>query len=152
MLSIQQNGVSINKVFNFKRGDYLVDVGYEVNNNTDTSWQANFYAQFKRDRSIDPSSMEAMGMASYLGGAVTRPTENYFKIDFDDMDEGSFKEQVTGGWAAFLQHYFLGAWVPKAESAHTYNARNAVGPYIIGYYDEALTVAPGTKGETSTSI
>lgn len=152
VLRIQQDGVAINKVYTFQRNNYLVDVGYEVNNNTSENWQANFYAQFKRDRTEDPSQMESMGMASYLGGAVTRPAENYFKIDFDDMDEGSFKEQINGGWAAFLQHYFLGAWVPNADTQHTYNARKAGGQYIVGYYDDALVVAPGTKGETFTSI
>ena len=152
VLSIQKNGVAIDKVFNFKRGLYLVDIGYKVNNTTSESWQANFYAQFKRDRSTDPSSMESMGMNSYLGGAVTRPNENYFKIDFDDMDEGSFKEKVNGGWAAFLQHYFLGAWVPAQEVDHTYSARKAGGQYIVGYHDDALIVAPGTQGETFTSI
>lgn len=152
VLKIQQNGVSIDKVFNFTRGQYLVDLGYRVNNNTATEWQANFYAQFKRDNSSDPSSMESMGMNSYLGGAFTRPAENYFKVDFDDMDEGSFKEKVNGGWAAFLQHYFLGAWVPSAEAEHTYSARKAGGQYIVGYHDNVFTVAPGSQGETFTSI
>jgi len=151
-LSLNQDGVSIVKEFVFKRGDYLVDLGYRINNQTQENWQANFYAQFKRDRSADPSSMEAMGMASYLGAALTKPSERYFKIDFDDMDEGSFKEQVQGGWAAFLQHYFLGAWVPAQDQAHTYNTRKAGGQYIVGYYDEAIVVAPGTQGETFTSI
>jgi YidC/Oxa1 family membrane protein insertase len=152
VLSIQQNGVNIDKVFNFKRGQYLVDLGYRVNNTNMTDWQANFYAQFKRDNSSDPSSMESMGMNSYLGGAFTRPAENYFKVDFDDMDEGKFKEKVTGGWAAFLQHYFLSAWVPSAETEHTYSARKAGGHYIVGYHDSAFTVTGGSQGETFTSI
>ncbi|MFT6154109.1 MAG: YidC/Oxa1 family membrane protein insertase [Bermanella sp.] len=152
VLKIQQDGVSIDKVFNFTRGQYLVDLGYRVNNNTSTQWQANFYAQFKRDNSSDPSSMESMGMNSYLGGAFTRPAENYYKVDFDDMDDGSFKEKMTGGWAAFLQHYFLGAWVPPADAEHTFSARKAGGQYIVGYHDDAFTVAAGSQGETFTSI
>lgn len=151
-LSTTQDGVQINKIFKFQRGNYLVDLGYEVANQSAASWQANFYAQFKRDRSVDPSGMEAMGMASYLGAAVTRPSERYEKIDFDDMDEGSFKEQIQGGWIAFLQHYFLSAWVPSQEAAHTYNTRKAGGQYIVGYYDSALVVEAGQSGSTYTSI
>lgn len=151
-LSIVKNNVAIDKVFKFKRGDYLVDVGYEVNNQSANAWKANFYAQFKRDKSADPSSMESMGMASYLGAAVTRPSERYFKIDFDDMEEARFKETVQGGWAAFLQHYFLSAWVPNADSSHTYNTRKAGNNYIVGYYDEALNVASGEKLSTYTSL
>lgn len=99
-LSTVKNNVAIDKVFKFKRGLYLVDVGYDVNNQSASTWKANFYAQFKRDRSADPSSMESMGMASYLGAAVTRPTERYFKIDFDDIEETRYKETIQGGWAA----------------------------------------------------
>ncbi len=151
-LSIQQDGVLINKVYKFKRNDYLVQLGYEVDNRSQQSWQANFYAQFKRDQSSDPSQMESMGMNSYLGAAVTRPAERYFKIDFDDMDEGAFKEKVTGGWVAFLQHYFLSAWVPSTDAAHTYNVRKAGGHYISGYYDDALVVEAGTQGSTFTGL
>ena len=151
-LSIQQDGVLINKVYKFKRNDYLVQLGYEVDNRSQQSWQANFYAQFKRDQSSDPSQMESMGMNSYLGAAVTRPAERYFKIDFDDMDEGAFKEKVTGGWVAFLQHYFLSAWVPNTDAAHTYNVRKAGSHYISGYYDDALVVEAGTQGSTFTGL
>ena len=151
-LTLVQDGVTITKEFKFKRGDYLIDLGYKVNNQSAEPWQANFYAQFKRDRSVDPSSMEAMGMASYLGAAITLPDERYKKIDFDDMDDAPFKQSVNGGWVAFLQHYFLGAWVPAENAAHTYNMRKAAGNYLTGYYDSALVVAPGTQGETFTSL
>lgn len=151
-LSTVKNNVAIDKVFKFKRGLYLVDVGYDVNNQSASTWKANFYAQFKRDRSADPSSMESMGMASYLGAAVTRPTERYFKIDFDDIEETRYKETIQGGWAAFLQHYFVSAWVPNAEQAHTYNTRKAGNNYIVGYYDDAISVAPGEQSSTFTSL
>ncbi|MEY8204116.1 MAG: membrane protein insertase YidC [Bermanella sp.] len=152
VLSYQQPGVTINKVFKFKRNDYLVQVGYEVANQSSNTWQANFYAQFKRDQSVDPSQMESMGMNSYLGAAMTRPADRYFKIDFSDMDEGAYKEKVLGGWIAFLQHYFIGAWVPNNEQAHTYNTRKAGHHYLVGYYDEALVVPAGANGETFTGL
>ena len=151
-LSFQQADVLINKVYKFNRGDYLVQLGYDVQNQGSQTWQANFYAQFKRDQSADPSKMESMGMNSYLGAAVTRPAERYFKVDFDDMDDGAFKEKISGGWVAFLQHYFLGAWVPSAESSHTYSIRKAGDHYISGYYDDALVVEAGSQGSTFTGL
>lgn len=151
-LTYQQTDVLVKKVFKFKRNDYLVQVGYEVANQGSTTWQANFYAQFKRDQSADPSKMESMGMNSYLGAAVTRPAERYFKIDFSDMDDGVFKEKVLGGWVAFLQHYFLSAWVPNNDTAHTYNTRKAGDNYLVGFYDDALVVSAGSTGETFTGL
>lgn len=151
-LTLKDADISINKVFKFKRNDYLVAVGYTVDNGSNEAWQANLYAQFKRDRSGDPSSMESMGMNSYLGAAVTLPTQRYFKITFDDMIDGAFKEKIEGGWAAFLQHYFLGAWVPAKDAAHTYNSRKVGESFIVGYFDDALVVDAGSKGETFTSL
>ncbi|QIZ85691.1 membrane protein insertase YidC [Bermanella marisrubri] len=152
VLATTQNNVKIEKVFTINRGEYLIDVGFRIDNQSQEPWQANFYAQFKRDRSVDPSSMESMGMASFLGAAVTRPSERYFKMDFDDIEEDPFKEKIEGGWIAFLQHYFLGAWVPSKDEAHVYNTRKASGHYLVGYYDSALQVEPGTQGGTSTQL
>ncbi len=155
-MQVTVEGVKVTKLFKLQRGKYLIDVGYQIHNQSETVWQANFYGQFKRDKSEDPSQMGGMGMASYLGAAVTLPSENYKKIDFDDMEEGAFdgdyKKKVEGGWVAFLQHYFLGAWVPAENVGHTYNARKALGHYIAGYYDSPIVVAPGMQGETFTSL
>ena len=151
-LTLVQDGVTLVKEFRFKRGDYLIELGYKVDNQTEQPWQANFYAQFKRDRSVDPSQMGGMGMSSYLGAALTLPDERYKKISFDDMDDAPFKQSVNGGWVAFLQHYFLGAWVPASDAAHTYNTRKATGYYLSGYYDSALVVEPGAQGETFTQL
>ncbi|WP_396588075.1 membrane protein insertase YidC [Bermanella sp. R86510] len=152
VLSKQQGDVVINKVFVFNRGNYLMDVGYRIDNRSQESWKANFYAQFKRDRSADPSTMESMGMASFLGAAVTRPSERYTKLDFDDIEESPFKQEIEGGWIAFLQHYFLGAWVPAESQSHVYNTRKASGHYLVGYYDNAIEVAPNSQGETFTQL
>ncbi len=153
-LSFQQADVLINKVYKFNRGDYLVQLGYDVQNQGSQAWEANFYAQFKRDQSGDPSKMESMGMNSYLGAAVTTPTDRYVKVDFDDMDEGAFKKKpILGGWIAFSQHYFISAWVPSPDVVHTYNPRKVGNDYAVGYYDSAPLVVPaGTQGSTFTSL
>ncbi|HEY7883960.1 MAG TPA: membrane protein insertase YidC, partial [Cellvibrionaceae bacterium] len=48
-LTHQQGDVLITKRFIFHRGQYRVDVEYLIDNQSDAPWQANFYAQIKRD-------------------------------------------------------------------------------------------------------
>lgn len=143
LLNAERNGVLFTKEFTFRRGDYLIDVNYRINNQSTETWQGALYAQLKRDGSQDPSSTTAMGMQSYLGTAVTTPQDRYKKISFDDLEEQSFKQNVEGGWAALLQHYFVAAWVPNAEQAHTYNGRYVRGNYLIGFYDAPINLASG---------
>jgi YidC/Oxa1 family membrane protein insertase len=117
-----------------------------VNNQTDKPWNANVFAQIKRDRSIDPSQGTAMGMQAYLGAALFTPEEPYTKIDFDDMDESKFSDKISNGWLAMLQHYFVSAWVPVSAEAYTYQTRvlKNQGLYIIGMTGNRFTVEPGT--------
>ncbi|MFL0806336.1 MAG: membrane protein insertase YidC [Oceanobacter sp.] len=142
----------IEKIYTFRRSDYLMDITYRIHNDSDSSWQGVFYAQLKRDGSADPSSGPDMGMQAYLGAALTTQENRYEKVTFSDLEDASFKSQQNGGWAAMLQHYFLSAWVPDQDAAHTYNGRYVKGHYIFGFYDKPLQVASGATGETGASL
>lgn len=144
-----QNGVDIQKVFTFRRGDYLVDVDYRINNQSAQPWSAHLFGQLKRDGSKDPSSSgNKFGMSTFLGAAWWSPEQSYNKLalsDFADKDT-SVKESVTGGWVALVQHYFVTAWVPAKTERNAISSRyKAEGnEHFIGFTGEAaVTVAPG---------
>ena len=147
VLSTQTDKAQVEKIFTFKRGEYLMDVRYKVRNISQEPWQGVFYAQLKRDNSDDPSKTSSMGMAAYLGAALTTKEERYMKVSFDDLEDERFKTVEEGGWAAILQHYFVSAWIPAQDQQHTYNGRYVKGNYVFGFYDNAVSVAPG---ETAT--
>lgn len=51
-----------------------------------------------------------------------------------DIDKGSLKENVSGGWVAWLQHYFVTAWIPaKSDNNVVQTRKDSQGNYIIGY-------------------
>ncbi|GAA3942195.1 membrane protein insertase YidC [Litoribacillus peritrichatus] len=144
-LTYTKDNISITKRYIFTRGDYLVEVEHIVNNQTDAVWNANVFAQIKRDRSADPSQGNAMGMQAYLGAALYTKDQPYTKIDFDDMDDGNFSQKVDNGWLAMLQHYFVSAWVPLSHDAYNYQTRvlKDKGLYIVGMTGSRFTVEPG---------
>lgn len=152
VLTTQTDKAVVEKVFTFRRGDYLMDVNFRIKNTSSEPWQGVFYAQLKRDGSADPSKTSNMGMSAYLGAALTTKENRYEKVTFDDLKDGAYKTVETGGWAAMLQHYFVSAWVPAKDVQHTYNGRFVKGNYIFGFYDAPTVVAAGETAEVGASL
>ncbi|SEM62527.1 YidC/Oxa1 family membrane protein insertase [Pseudomonas sp. ok272] len=152
-LKFSDAGVNYIKRFTFTRGLYDLKVTYLIDNTSDKAWTGNLFAQLKRDASADPSSTTATGTATYLGAALWTSSEPYKKVSMKDIDKGSLKETVTGGWVAWLQHYFVTAWIsPKNENNVVQTRKDSQGNYIIGFTGPAMTVAPGAKAETSATL
>ncbi|MGD8829336.1 MAG: membrane protein insertase YidC [Pseudomonadales bacterium] len=148
-LSANVDGQTVTKRFEFRPGDYLVDVSYEVENHGTRPIQASVFAQIKRDDGVPPGSNSfALGPRPYLGGALTTPDSRYEKLKFDELDEdGTYRVTVDGGWIAFLQHYFLSAWVAEPDVQNNfYGQKRRDGTYVFGYTGPLKTVAPGGRG------
>lgn len=152
-LKFSDNGVNYIKRFSFKRGEYDLTVSYLIDNQSGQAWSGNMFAQLKRDASSDPSSSTATGTATYLGAALWTASEPYKKVSMKDIDKGSLKENVSGGWVAWLQHYFVTAWIPaKSDNNVVQTRKDSQGNYIIGYTGPAISVPAGGKVETSAML
>ncbi|MBY8946136.1 MULTISPECIES: membrane protein insertase YidC [unclassified Pseudomonas] len=159
-LKFSKDGVNYIKRFTLKRGLYDIVVTYLIDNQSAQPWTGAMFAQLKRDASSDPSSSTATGTATYLGAALWTSSEPYKKVSMKDMDkvaEDKTKAPITynvnGGWVAWLQHYFVTAWIPQPGQNNAVLARkDSKGNYIIGYTGPAMTVAPGAKAETSATL
>ncbi len=147
------DAVKVTKRLTLRRGDYLVDVTYLVENNSGERWQGNLFGQIKRDSSAPPASDSGMGMQPFLGVAITQPDERFTKFSFEDMAEEPFKAKLPGGWIAMIQHYFLTAWIPAQEQSHTFSARVTRSGYnIAGFTSPALTLDPGQSGQVKAEF
>jgi len=147
-----ETGVSLIKRYSFKRDDYLINVTYLINNQSNSTWEGNFSGKIVRDKSGDPSSQSSMGMQSFLGMALSSTEKPYEKYDFDDMLEEPINEQIEGGWVAFIQHYFLSAWIPNSDVTHTYQTRVKNGLYLMGFISPATKVEPGETQSVSANL
>ena len=152
-LKFSENGVNYIKRFTLKRGLYDVQVSYLIDNESGKPWNGNLFAQLKRDASSDPSSSTATGTATYLGAALWTSAEPYKKVSMKDIDKAQLKETVQGGWVAWLQHYFVTAWIPqKGDNNVVQTRKDNQGNYIIGFTGPTLTVEPGKTAETSATL
>lgn len=173
-LSFQENGVNYTKRFTLHRGlsvecsareisqrklecinqqAYQIDLTYLVDNQSEREWKGNLFAQLKRDGQGDPSSTTATGTATYLGAALWTADEPYKKLSMSNMDDKKFNQAVEGGWVAWLQHYFVTAWVANPEQTNQVTTRkDSKGNYIIGYTSPAMTVAAGEHAQASATL
>ncbi|WP_061290460.1 membrane protein insertase YidC [Azotobacter vinelandii] len=152
-LKFSDGGVDYVKRFTFKRGAYDLEVRHQIANHSEQPWSGNLFAQLKRDASADPSSTTATGTATYLGAALWTSEEPYRKVSMGDMDDKNLRETVQGGWVAWLQHYFVTAWVPNKDDTNLVATRkDSQGNYIIGFTGPTLNVPAGATGETVTRL
>ena len=152
-LTYSEASVDYVKRFSFKRGSYDFTVSHQISNRSAERWSGNLFAQLKRDGSADPSQSGGAGMATYLGAAMWTPDKPYTKVEMSHMDDKPVRETVQGGWVAWLQHYFVTAWVPSSDSSNLVTSRkDGQGNYIIGFVGPQLNVAPGATGEVSARL
>ncbi len=146
-------GVVITKQFIFNADDYLIRVQYLVENSGSQPWQANMYGQIKRDGSGDPSMSGGFKLNTFLGAAIKTPDDPYVKYDFEDIEDGVDAVEISGGWIAFSQHYFLGSWIPDSASLNNFTMRrNNAGEYLLTFVNPTLVVAPGENASVAASF
>ncbi|RDH82685.1 MAG: membrane protein insertase YidC [endosymbiont of Galathealinum brachiosum] len=128
----QKEGVTVNKIFTFTRDSYVIDVEHVV---SAQNWNGSEYRQLVRSLQERESTM----IPTYVGGVVFNEEIKYEKVDFDDIEEQSFKTDMKGGWIAMIQHYFMSAWVPDQKQENfTYTSHPTGNRYILGMRSPAV--------------
>ncbi len=144
-LTWSNNGVTVTKTFIFERGNYLVKKSQKVDNNSGNNWSASEYLQLTHAEHTRSGSLLA-GDVAYTGAAYYN--EKYIKVKFDDIADENLSDTVLGGWAAIIQHYFVGAWIPEKEAENNYYTifDKAKTRHIIGVKSPLKVIANGQSG------
>ena len=137
------NGLIVTKNFYFKPDSYIVEVDYQITNNSSSDEVFKSYTQLVHGSSVETSGM-AMGMQNFSGGATFNDEDVFEKIDFEDF-EPSLKTTSKSGWAAMIQHYFFTAWIPNENNEeHTYSTNIAKnGNYELSIINPQIKVLAG---------
>ncbi|MFQ5488538.1 MAG: membrane protein insertase YidC, partial [Gammaproteobacteria bacterium] len=145
------DGVTVTKTYVFHRDSYVVEVEHKVENSAARPWQGYQYRQFQR---TEPTSDEKPAFIyTYTGGVIYSPEEKYEKIKFDDMRKADLSRDIKGGWAAMIQHYFVGAWIPDQQEINHYYSKGPEGrPFVLGLVSPSREVQPGASTVFSSRI
>ncbi|HGG60454.1 MAG TPA: membrane protein insertase YidC [Gammaproteobacteria bacterium] len=147
------DGVQVDKIYTFHRGEFYIDVDYRINNGSRQVWIGRQYAQLRHGET--PAKSGFVGTSSYEGAAYYNG--KFEKLPFKKMTEEPLKQTVNGGWVTMMQHYFLSAWMPRAGGGENLLYSKVVdgargNEYIIGFRSDATTVAPGAQGTLSSRL
>jgi YidC/Oxa1 family membrane protein insertase len=147
------SGAKVSKVYIFHRGSYLVDVGYEIENNGTNPFSSSAYFQLVRDTSSPEGSSQFV--PTYTGPAVFTEQEKFQKVDFADIEKGknNYPKSADNGWVGMLQHYFVTAWLPKDKVQREFYTKHLENNlYSVGLILPVGVVAPGQSTKISVPL
>ncbi|NMG76696.1 membrane protein insertase YidC [Aromatoleum diolicum] len=150
----EQNGVKVTKLMTFHRGNYLVDVAYEINNASASPLSPHAYYQLTRDGK-PAEQVEAFGVNTFNGPAFYTEAEKFQKVTFEEIDNGKakFAKKASDGWTALVQHYFVSAWLPQGDVEREFFARKVGSDlYSSGVILPVASIAPGASGTISARL
>ena len=140
-----ESGLHVSKSFIFQRGQYDVAVHYTLYNQGSSPWNGYFNTQLIQTNPAQDQS-DLFHISSFTGAAYSDPAEHrYKKITFKDMSKTRFDADVTGGWIAMQQHYFLSTWIPEPGIKNSFYTRTDHDDYTIGFVSPRMTLNPGAK-------
>ena len=147
-----EDGITVTKTYIFKRDRYLIDLEYDIQNNSGTELNFNQYRQLRRKPVTDDETQSFI--YTFIGGVVSTDQDPYTKVKFDDFDDASHQQSTVGGWAAIIEHYFLGAWIPGQEENNKVYTKTLSSPqrYIIGLQSDPIQVADGAAGKMQSGF
>ncbi|HWU85439.1 MAG TPA: membrane protein insertase YidC, partial [Rhodocyclaceae bacterium] len=150
------NGVKVSKIYTFKRGSYLVDVSYEINNAGANPVSPYAYFQILRDgKSPDAHSHGPFGVTTFTGPALYTEAEKYQKVSFADIDKdkASYVHKANNGWIGLVQHYFFSAWLPQGNVEREFYVDKLNSElYRAGVKFPLATVAPGQTAKVDVPL
>jgi YidC/Oxa1 family membrane protein insertase len=151
-----RDGVSVEKVYTFKRDSYVVDIALEIRNQGSAPVTPYAYFQFTHDgkAATNVSKVaETFGAQSFIGFGIYTNEKAYEKIQLSDLDKAKFERRADSGWLAFVQHYFVCAWLPPDKLQRDYGAlRRNDGAYSGNVVLSPGALAAGGSGETKLAL
>lgn len=146
-----EGGLRVKKIYRFSRDSYLINVQYQVENDTDEEWVGYAYSQFKK---VDQGRASKI-LYTYTGAALSSPEKRYQKISFGDIRDEALSVDITTGWVAMLQHYFVSALIPvHADQSYHYYAMTAKDDdyYIVGQRTPPVVVPSQSTAELEQQL
>jgi len=151
-------GVAVDKVFVFSRDSYIVEVTLEISNKGAAPLSSFAYFQLTHDGKFESggsSIAQSFGAQSYAGFAEYTEEKKFQKIHFSDLDKGKaeYVRRAEDGWIAFVQHYFVAAWLPTVKAAREYvMERRQDGIYVGRIVMAAPEIAPGAAARIGAPL
>jgi YidC/Oxa1 family membrane protein insertase len=141
------------KTYTFKRGSYAINVEFRVTNTSAAVAQP--YAYFQLVRDTKPPEGDSKMVPTYSGAEVFTEKDKLNKVSFEDMaaGKGTYPKEAQDGWLAFVQHYFLSAWLPSAGDKREYSLKPLSNGLVAGVVLVPMAaIEPGATANVSAGL
>ena len=143
------DGLHVTKQYVFTRGSYDIGLRYFIDNQGSEPWTGRAYEQLQRR---EPQSRRGL-IYTFTGAALSTPEKRYEKFDYDDLNDQPLDIEVSNGWIAILEHYFVSALIPPAQNlSHYYSLILDEQRYAVGYWSPGISISPGASEALSSTI
>lgn len=153
VLDAVKDGVKLEKVFTFKRGDYLIDIKHVVTNETAAPIAPELYLRLVRDGNKPKG--DNFFYHTFTGPAIYTSAEKFQKVTFEDIEKGktSHEKASNDGWTALLQHYFVSAFVPPQNMQRTIVTQKIdTNLYAVDTLLPLGSIAPGASSTLDVKL
>ncbi len=152
-----RDGLEATKVYTFKRDSYVIDVALELRNAGAAPVSTYTYFQLTHDGKAQSNSnavAETFGAQSFTGFATYTEERKFEKIAASDLERGKAEHatQADNGWLAFVQHYFVSAWLPPQGVRRDYVTEKRPDGVLAGRVMIPASVAPGATTRVSAAL
>ncbi len=144
-------GLSVTKTYRLRRGQYAIEIGYDIVNGGAEPVALAPYSQLMRHWMPVKRSMFNVESYAFRGPAVY-DGESYQKLDIEDEEDQAYSRTVTGGWMAALQHHFVAAIVPPTGESWQHTLRVQDKDYLMREVGPAHSVAAGARARLTETV
>lgn len=152
-----KDGLEVHKIYTFKRNSYVIDVALEIRNPGAAALSTYSYFQLTHDGRPETNVntvAETFGAQSFIGFGIYTDERKFEKVHPSDLDKGKAEhvKQSTSGWLAFVQHYFVSAWLPPQGVPRDYVTEKRQDGSYAGRVMVPVNVAPGAAATVSVPL
>ena len=157
LVATGKDGLEVRKSYTFKRSSYVVNVVLDVRNPGAAPVAAYAYFQLTHDGKTETNTTtvaETFGAQSFIGFAVYTDERKFEKIHLSDLEKGKadYVKQATNGWLAFVQHYFVSAWLPPPGLQRDYAAEKRPDGIYAARAMVPMSVAPSGSAAVNVPL
>jgi YidC/Oxa1 family membrane protein insertase len=152
-----RDGLQVEKIYTFRRNSYVVDVTLKLHNPSAATVSTYAYFQLTHDGQPDADAdtlAQQFGAQSFTGFAVFSEERKFEKVSASDIEEGSpgHVRQADNGWLAFVQHYFVSAWLPAQGVQRDYVLEKRQDGTYAGRVLVPVSAPPGGTATASAPL
>ena len=113
----ETNGLKIDKVYTFNKGSYLINIRFDITNQSGQPVKLDAAYRMLRDSSKPDG--EGSFNHTYTGPVLYTPSGKFEKVTFSDLDDdfksgrdqAEYVRRTDSGWVGMIQHYFMSTWI-----------------------------------------